>query len=190
MPRISRLAAAWLVCCSVAAAGGGSALQAQGTPLRHFTDAQFMRGMIAHHAQALVMAALVVTRSQRSELHDLAERIDVSQRDEIALLRRWLSKHAESLDDSLHAHAGMPGMLSESELAELAATRGPTFDRLFLDDMIRHHEGALEMVRGLLATRGGGQDGEAFAFAADVDAAQRAEIQRMRALRDALPPPP
>jgi uncharacterized protein (DUF305 family) len=73
-------------------------------------------------------------------------------------------------------------MLSAAELARLAAATGPAFERLFLELMIRHHEGALTMVAELLATPGAGQDSETFRLASDVDADQRAEIRRMRAL--------
>jgi len=74
-------------------------------------------------------------------------------------------------------------------LAELAETRGTEFDRLFLKDMIRHHEGALSMVAALLGTTGAGQEPEVFRFAAEVDTDQRAEIARMSALLDTLQSP-
>jgi hypothetical protein len=81
-------------------------------------------------------------------------------------------------------------MLTAAELARLAAARGDAFDRLFLTYMIRHHEGALTMVGRLLATPGAAHEPETFGFASDVDADQRAEIARMRALlRPAAPPP-
>ena len=79
----------------------------------------------------------------------------------------------------------MPGMLTPEEMARLAAAHGPEFDRLFLEGMIKHHAGALTMVHDLFATPGAGQDPEIFAFASDVDADQRMEIDRMRAMLDA-----
>jgi uncharacterized protein (DUF305 family) len=82
----------------------------------------------------------------------------------------------------------MPGMLTPEEMAELAAATGPAFDRLFLERMIRHHEGALLMVAELLAAEGAAQAPEVFRFASDVEADQRAEIGRMRALLQAFPP--
>jgi uncharacterized protein (DUF305 family) len=139
----------------------------------------------------------------------LAQRIEVSQHGEIASMQRWLRRRGEQVPDPLQAHdssmmrdmpgmhavdaAGgssampMPGMLTPEELAQLAATSGTDFDRLFLRDMIRHHEGALTMVAELFRTPGAGQDPELYSFAADVDADQRAEIRRMRALESALP---
>jgi uncharacterized protein (DUF305 family) len=81
----------------------------------------------------------------------------------------------------------MPGMLTPEQLAELARAKGAEFDRLFLQDMIRHHEGALAMVRDLLATNGAAQEPEVFQFASDIVADQRAEIMRMRAMLAASP---
>ena len=76
----------------------------------------------------------------------------------------------------------MPGMLTAEELARLEQARGEEFDRLFLELMIRHHEGALVMVGELFAAPGAGQDPEVFRLAMDVDADQRAEIRRMQAM--------
>ena len=76
----------------------------------------------------------------------------------------------------------MPGMLTEQEMARLAAAKGRDFDRLFLQYMIKHHVGALVMVQDLFATPGAAQDSDIFAFASDVDADQRMEISRMNAM--------
>ncbi len=177
-----------------------SAATARRDTARHTAaDAAFMQGMIGHHAQALVMAALVPERTATPALRALAERIDVSQRDEIAAMRQWLADRGEPVPDSTgaipgasgahaghDAHAGhgagaMPGMLTPVQLAELAAARGAAFDRLFLRLMIQHHEGALVMVRDLLATPGAAREAQTFAFVSDVDTDQRAEIARMQA---------
>jgi uncharacterized protein (DUF305 family) len=157
---------------------------------RHTTaDTRFMQHMIGHHAQALEMTKLVPGRTNRDEMRLLAERIDVSQRDEIALMRQWLEQrreHAPAADSHHHAAMGhgplMPGMLTATELAQLAKARGIEFDRLFLEYMIRHHEGALTMVKDLFGTQGAAQETETYRFATDVEADQRAEIARMRAL--------
>lgn len=164
---------------------------AHGTPHVH-PDVVFMQGMLPHHAQALDMTALVADRTQRREIHLIAERIDVSQRDEMAWMTRWLrAQGAEPPDAHAHhgaGHALMPGMLTPAEMAQLAAATGPAFDRLFLQLMIRHHEGALLMVDSLLAD-GGGQDSEVYRLASDIEADQQAEIQRMRRLLDVPPLP-
>jgi uncharacterized protein (DUF305 family) len=155
-------------------------------------DVRFMQGMIAHHAQALTMTALLRDRTTRADMRLLAQRIDVSQQDEIGLMRRWLEKRGEPIPDMpmpgmSMSNIMMPGMLTPEQLAELAKARGPEFDRLFLLDMIQHHEGALVMVRDLLATNGAAQEPEIFQFSSDIDADQRAEIKRMRALLAASP---
>jgi uncharacterized protein (DUF305 family) len=149
-------------------------------------DVRFMQGMIAHHAQALEMCALLPARSASEDMRKLALRIELSQADEIDMMRDWLRARGEALPDA-HAHhrAGatpIPGMLTPEEMAGLAAATGPEFDRLFLTFMIAHHEGALVMVEALFSTPGGGQEAEIFAFASEVDSDQRMEVARMRAM--------
>jgi uncharacterized protein (DUF305 family) len=153
-----------------------------------------MQHMIGHHAQALEMTKLVPTRTSREDMRLLAERIAVSQRDEIGLMRQWLAQRGEeapSMDAQHHAAMGhgtlMPGMLTAADLEQLANAKGADFDRLFLEDMIRHHQGAVTMVRDLFATPGAAQESETYRFATDVEADQRAEIARMRALLAKLP---
>jgi uncharacterized protein (DUF305 family) len=120
----------------------------------------------------------------------LARRIEVSQIDEINMMKDWLKARGEALPDEHAHHAGdhalMPGMLTQAEMQRLAAAKGEEFDRLFLEGMIKHHQGALTMVQELFATPGAGQDAEIFAFASDVDADQSMEIDRMAAMLAAL----
>lgn len=155
--------------------------------IRHTAaDVRFMQGMIGHHAQALEMTALLPSRASRDDMRLLARRIELSQSDEIVLMQRWLKTHGETAPDP-HAHhehgaALMPGMLTPEEMHRLETATGKEFDRLFLESMIRHHDGALTMVNDLFATEGAGQEPEIFAFASDVDADQRAEIDRMSAM--------
>lgn len=157
-------------------------------------DVAFVRGMIAHHAQALVLTGLASERTARRELLLLAERIAVSQRDEIAIMEAWLATYARDVPDTgaaHRAHAGhdaMPGMLSAAEIDAVRAERETAFDRAFLRAMIRHHEGALEMVSRLLQAPANARQTQLHQFVADVDADQRAEIARMRRLLATLPP--
>ena len=149
-------------------------------------DTKFMQGMIGHHQQALEMAALVYSNSTSEEMKLLAKRIEVSQLDEIGMMKGWLTARREALPDE-HAHhkgdhALMPGMLTQAEMTRLAAAKGKEFDRLFLEGMIKHHQGALTMVKELFASPRAGQDAEIFAFASDVDADQSMEIDRMSAM--------
>jgi uncharacterized protein (DUF305 family) len=133
------------------------------------------------------MTSLVEARTQRPDVRLLAMRIEASQEDEMASMRAWLEARAAAVPDE-HAHhrhdehAGMPGMISPDRMARLRAATGPEFDRLFLELMIEHHEGALVMVADLFATDGAGQEVEIFQFASHVDSDQRMEIDRMRAL--------
>ena len=146
-------------------------------------DIAFMQGMISHHAQALEMVALLQTRTESDAMRKMAERIAVSQADEIVMMREWLETRGVDApsEHAHHAHDAtlMPGMLTPDEMRRLAAAKGREFDRLFLEGMIRHHQGALVMVRDLFASPGAAQDAEMFAFASDVDADQRMEIARM-----------
>jgi uncharacterized protein (DUF305 family) len=140
--------------------------------------------MIPHHAQALDMAALVEERTQNQDIRLLAKRIEISQRDEIALMSRWLEERGEEVPGE-HAHHMMeghlmPGMLTAADMAELAGARGADFDRLFLEHMIRHHEGAIVMVKALFGSPGAGQETDMFTFASHVDADQQIEIRRMQ----------
>ena len=145
-----------------------------------------MQGMIGHHAQALEMAALVPTRTGREEMRLLAQRIAISQSDEIKMMQEWLKSRGEAAPDehAHHAHGAtlMPGMLTPEEMRRLTEATGAEFDRLFLEFMIKHHAGALVMVSELMAQPGAGQEADIFAFTSDVDADQRMEIDRMGAM--------
>lgn len=161
-------------------------------------DIRFMQDMIGHHQQAVEMTALVASRTRRPQIRMLAERIAVSQTDELSLMRQWLKVRGGVADSAMahrmpgtSTHVGhdmsgmpeMPGMLSRRDMVALRAARGARFDQLFLSGMIRHHEGALTMVERLLATSGAAQESSINRFVTDVDADQRAEILRMRLMQ-------
>jgi uncharacterized protein (DUF305 family) len=155
-------------------------------------DVAFAQNMIPHHQQAFELIGLIAERSASRDLSKLAERMEISQRDEIDLLEDWLTARDEEVPSpSGHhqhgAHHGelMPGMMTEAELDQLAGARGPAFDRLFLRYMIRHHEGAVIMVEDLLAS-GNGQEPSLFQLAQHIDADQRVEIARMRRMLTGL----
>lgn len=168
--------------------------------------AQFMRGMIHHHAQALLIAGWIPTHGASSQLRVLGERIVVSQNDEIAQMQRWLRERSLPVPEAVynrHAmHGGehgehadhhgteseMPGMLSPAQLTQLDSARGTEFERLFLLLMIQHHRGAITMVERLRAT-GVGQDPVVFRMASDISADQAAEIDRMVRMMALLPSP-
>ena len=182
---------------ALAAAAVPAAAQAGGaaTPPPYVAaDAQFMTGMIGHHAQAVLISGWAPSHGASQSIVLLTERIVVGQQDEIALMTRWLKDRGEPVPDPSHAHAGMdhgahmPGMLSAEQLAALDAARGTEFDRLFLTYMIQHHLGAIVMVDQLFATQGAGQDEATFRLASDIYADQTTEIRRMQLMLDALPP--
>src|SRR5687767_4614954 len=215
MSRVTVVAAlVALAAAPLPAAAQAAPAQARTAARAHPADVRFMQGMIAHHAQAITMSALIPARSTRQAMRLMGERITVSQRDEIAAMSEWLRAHGEAVPDTSDAaahaghggHAGhampgampgatpgaapgatpdaapdsaaMPGMMTAAEMAALAAARDVAFERLFLQSMIRHHEGALVMVKQLFASTGAAQDGTVFRLASDVDADQRAEIAR------------
>ena len=109
--------------------------------------------------------------------------MDISQTDEMAVLEKWLQDRGEPVrdPDASHAHSAdsMPGLLTDAEMAQLEAAEGEEFDILFLTFMIKHHQGAIQMVQELYAADGG-QEPEIDTFARHVEADQGIEITRMQ----------
>lgn len=174
-------------------------------------DIRFMQHMIVHHQQAVDMVALIEGRTANPSIIAMGGRIARSQDDEIAMMRDWLERRGEAVEaDDLHAHHShgshgghdhhhhtaadpddiplMTGMLSVNQMRALEAARGDAFDRLFLEGMIHHHEGALLMVDELLAQPGAAEDIIMSDFTGHIVADQMAEILRMQNLLAALPP--
>ena len=191
-----------LVLGLVVAVLGAPVLPAQDPPrpAPAVADVHFVTGMIPHHAQAVKMAGWAPTHGASAALHRFAERIVVAQRDEIAMMRTWLGTQGVPVPaaDATHmmmerdgmSHAMlMPGMLSDEEMAQLDRARGTEFDRLFLQFMIRHHQGAITMVEELFASHGAAQDEFVFRLASDVYADQTTEIEFLQILLDDLPAP-
>jgi uncharacterized protein (DUF305 family) len=168
--------------------------------------------MIVHHAQAVVMSDWAATHGARPNLVTLCKRIALSQRDEITMMQHWLQDRHLAAPDPLHMLQSdhgpvhdksgmdmpgmdmgdhpmmMTGMLTAAEMRQLDSASGAAFDRLYLTGMIKHHQGALDMVAKLFATPGAGQQPEIFSFATDVDAGQRAEMARMQLILNTLEP--
>ncbi len=185
-------------------------LEVVGQPPYTEADVHFMQMMIVHHEQALEMAEMAPERSARDDVKLLAERIRMAQADEIAFMQHWLrargheapgvdrtgldpdhaahhdhaahQDHAAHRDHAAHHddHADMPGMLSPEQLEALAAASGEAFDRMFLEFMIFHHEGALVMVHELFEAPGAGQEGMIAPLAMHIESDQTIEIERMR----------
>jgi uncharacterized protein (DUF305 family) len=151
-------------------------------------DVEFMQGMIAHHAQAIVMARMAESNGASPQVLKLSRKIDQSQVPEILIMQDWLRRHDQfAPDTSSWRGMRMDGMLTDEELAEMNAARGVAFDRLFLVGMIKHHAGAIKMVDDLFKSPGAGQEVDANVFANDVVTAQTSEIGIMRRLLAQLP---
>jgi uncharacterized protein (DUF305 family) len=198
MSAVSRITIAFFLCAAALGSGCASAPPAglhatpPGLGRLPYSDADvdFMSGMIPHHAQAVIMAGWAPSHGARHDVAVLCERIVVAQRDEIAMMQQWLSDRGLEVPDATSTRHKMkmggmthemlmPGMLSDEEMAELDRARGPEFDRLFLTGMIKHHQGAIDMVDKLFKAYGAAQDEVVFKFASDVYADQGTEINRM-----------
>jgi uncharacterized protein (DUF305 family) len=160
-------------------------------------DIEFMQGMIPHHAQAVLFAGWAKSHGARPDIQVLCERMVVAQRDEIAFMRTWLADRGEKVPaaDATHHRMVMngvehdmlmPGMLTPEELARLDKARGPEWDRLFLEGMIRHHQGAIKMVDTLFESYGALQDEDIYKFASEIYADQNIEIERMEKMLAAM----
>lgn len=148
------------------------------------TEVEFAQGMIPHHRQALVMAEYAATRAASPEVKELASQIRAAQDPEIAQMTAWLTAWnqpqpaADSHLEDHSSHGSMAGMATPEQLEALEAASGEEFDRLFLELMIAHHEGALDMAEPVR----GSSVAEVAELAEAVIAGQTAEIAEMKAL--------
>jgi uncharacterized protein (DUF305 family) len=160
-------------------------------------DIDFMNGMIAHHSQAIVMAKWAPSHGASAALQTMCARIINAQRDEILIMQSWLRDRNQPVPvpDTLMGmgmmmhgdhHMMMPGMLSAGQLHQLDQARGEEFDKLFLQFMIQHHQGAVSMVDDLFGTYGAAQDQLTFKLANDISADQTSEVTRMQKMLVAL----
>lgn len=168
-------------------------------------DVDFMTGMIAHHAQALIMSRLAPENGASQSIQVMAARIINAQKDEITTMQQWLRDREQPVPEvhidglnlmvhstgghghhAMHDHENMAGMLSQDQLEELAEARDREFDKLFLRYMIQHHEGAVTMVQTLFDTDGAALDEEAFRLAADINVDQITEIARMELMLEEI----
>ena len=148
-------------------------------------DVEFLQGMIVHHEQAIVMSNMADERTNNKTIIDLAKRIDVSQEDEISFMESWLKQRNEymnKMQDKHHMHMGMVGMATPKQLNDLRNSNSTDFDRLFLQLMITHHDGALEMVEELKKYPGNAYDPVLNEFVSDLVNDQGVEIERMNGI--------
>jgi uncharacterized protein (DUF305 family) len=151
-------------------------------------DVQFMQGMIAHHAQAIVMSRMAESHGANPQVLKLSTKIDQSQVPEIRIMQIWLQSNNQFAPDTSSWHTvRMSGMLTDAQLTELDAAKGVAFDRAYLRLMIQHHAGAIQMVDDLFNTPDAGQEVNVNTFANDVVTAQTTEIGIMERLYKELP---
>lgn len=151
-------------------------------------DVEFMQGMIAHHAQAIVMSRMAESHGANPQVQKLSNKIDQSQIPEIRIMQNWLRRNNQfAPDTSSWHHMMMAGMLTAEQLAELDQAKGVEFDRAYLRLMIQHHAGALKMVNDLFNVAMAGQEVDVNVFANDVVTAQTTEIGIMQKLFTQLP---
>ncbi len=152
-------------------------------------DVAFAKGMIPHHRQAVEMADLAPDRARSAEVKKLAAEIKKAQAPEIEKLSGWLTSWGETvpaegaMDHSMHGGGdgtgSMDGMMSAEEMTALEDASGRAFDTAFMEMMIKHHEGAVEMAK---TEQSDGAHTPARKLAADIIASQSAEIEQMRKL--------
>ena len=165
-------------------------------------DVKFLQGMIVHHEQAILMSSMVGKRTNNPTIVDLADRIDASQEDEISFMKGWLEDRGENIPGenehsmmdhhgndhhdmehhNMSMHLDMVGMASPKQLKELENSKSTDFDRLFLQLMIAHHDGALEMVKDLKKFSGAAYDPILNEFVSDLVNDQGVEIERMNTI--------
>ncbi|SCF44901.1 Uncharacterized conserved protein, DUF305 family [Micromonospora purpureochromogenes] len=144
-------------------------------------DVMFAQMMIPHHQQAVRMSELADSRAEDPEVKRLAAQIKGAQAPEIATMTGWLTAWGRPVPSGSpsggHHDHGMPGMMSDDDMAELAAASGREFDRQFLTMMIAHHQGAITMAKEEIAS---GANADAKAMAQQIVTAQESEIDTMR----------
>ena len=146
-------------------------------------DVKFLQGMIIHHQQAVLMSSMADKRTNNKTIVDLAKRIDVSQEDEINFMESWLYDRGENTNMPHHNMGmGMAGMATPKQLEDLKNTKATDFDRLFLQLMIAHHDGALKMVKELREFSGSAYDPILSEFVSDLVNDQGVEIERMNTI--------
>lgn len=167
----------------------------EATATASFNDADvaFAQQMIVHHRGALEMSELAVEKTQNAEVRALAEKVISAQQPEIDTMTGWLEEWGYDVPQGTSLEGvempgmegmdmgtmPMPGMMSKEQMDQMAGMSGPAFDRMFLESMVEHHRGAIEMAEAQLQD---GQNPEALALAEDVIAAQTAEIEEIEQL--------
>ncbi|MEJ7773841.1 MAG: DUF305 domain-containing protein [Nocardioidaceae bacterium] len=193
----ARLLTLIAIVLAIGVAGCGSEDGSAGsdsTSSHNSADVAFATDMIPHHAQAIEMADMALTRAEDTDVIDLAGQIKAAQDPEIEAMSGWLEAWGEEVPDLGDDMSGMdhdmsgmddsmPGMMSEADMQGLADSSGAAFDRMWLTMMIEHHEGAISMAETELSD---GESAEAKSLADDIIEGQQAEVTTMQGLLDDL----
>lgn len=146
-------------------------------------DVTFAQDMIPHHQQAVDMATIATQKAHAPAVKSLAEKIQQAQQPEIDQLTGWLADWGQPTptmpSPGEHSGHGMPGMMTDTQMAELHKASGTAFDQMFLHMMIGHHEGAVEMAK---TEQQDGLNAEAKSLAVKIEKDQTAEIDQMKQL--------
>jgi len=150
-------------------------------------DVAFATGMIPRHRQAITMAEMATSKATNDQVRSLAAAITSAQAPEIATMSGWLTGWGQPVPAATGGHdmsgmgtgGDMSGMMSGQEMQQLSTAAGAQFDRMWLQLMIKHHQGAVSMAQSELGT---GQNGEAKQLAQQIIDAQNKEITTMTAL--------
>ncbi|MEU1729417.1 DUF305 domain-containing protein [Nonomuraea sp. NPDC005692] len=145
-------------------------------------DVMFAQMMIPHHQQAVEMADLAPQRAKDSEIKKLAADIKAAQDPEIQTMKGWLTEWGKPVPSGGMGH-DMPGIMSAEDMKKLEGAKGAAFDRLFAEQMIAHHEGAIEMARTEQAS---GVNPQAKELAKAIESTQQAEVAQLRKLLERL----
>ena len=173
---------------SMPTASGTARAGAPASGPHNTADVTFATDMIPHHAQALAMAKMALTKAASPKVKQLAQRIEHEQSPEITLMSGWLKGWNKPVPDTtmggmdMGSHSGsmtMPGMMSAADMAKLNSATGSTFDKLFLSQMITHHTGAITMANAELTH---GQNSDAKTLATSIITGQSKEITEMKTL--------
>lgn len=146
-------------------------------------DVSFLQMMIPHHEQAVAMSDLAAAQAEDPEVVALAAQIAAAQQPEIDEMTGLLDEWGQSTEMEGHDGMSMGGMATDDQMADLEAARGADFDRLFVDLMIAHHQGAVDMAE---EEQTEGQNAEAVALADAIITAQTTEIETLEAIRTRL----
>ncbi|GAW49740.1 MULTISPECIES: DUF305 domain-containing protein [unclassified Nocardioides] len=183
------MSVAFAVVAALTVAGCGSDTDSNdstGSSGAQFNDADvtFAQSMIPHHEQAVEMATMAQERASSPEVKQLAEKIEAAQGPEIDTMTGWLEDWGQEVSSDSeggmdHSGSDMSGMMSDADMESLGTATGAGFDQMFLEMMIEHHTGAIEMAK---TEQQDGENPDAIALAEKIEADQTAEIAQMEDL--------